>query len=251
LITIAGGLDGARLAAGGGRSGDGAVAVVVDALRSSATLAAMLTAGASEIVVCADVSAARAAAAELGDALLAGEEDNTTPDGFDLGNSPVEAANADLGGRRVVFTSSNGAPIIVAAHGAARILVGGPTNSTLTERAADEALAGGLEVIIIPAMDRGRDCDEDLASAVLLAEVIGPAIAPEQEELAALWRGRIADAGLERLFRESEHGRLLSSLGFDEDLSAAASPDLYPALPEAHTITEIAGATVAVVDNRA
>jgi 2-phosphosulfolactate phosphatase len=248
LIRIAEGLEGAGLAA---RKGEGALAIVVDALRSSATLAAMLCAGAREIVVCGDIETAREAAAQIDGAVLAGERDSRTPDDFEMGNSPVAAAEKDLRGRRIVFTSSNGAPILVACRGAGRILMGGVANARLAARAAQSALAAGSEVVIIPARDHGRESEEDTASAVLLAEAIGPDIEPTQEALVSSWRTRIVEGGLEKLFRESAHGKELAGLGFGGDLSAAATPDLYPALPQVLEFYGVGGATVARVGNGA
>jgi 2-phosphosulfolactate phosphatase len=230
MIYIAGGTEGATAAA---RRGAGTMAVVVDALRSSATIPALLTAGASEVLLCPDLESARSLHNDLGNALLAGERDSATPEDFHLGNSPLEAAGADVRGKTVIFTSSNGAPILVACRGAGRILMGGPVNADRVAGAAQRHLAAGGDVVVIAAGDHGAECDEDTAAAVLLALVIGPCFAPEQEGLVEVWRTRIAVEGLENLFRNSSHGRELTSLGFDADITAAATPNLYPALPEA------------------
>ncbi len=247
MIRIVEGKEGAELAS---RIGERALAIVVDALRSSPTLAAMLCAGAEEIYVCGDVPTARKLAEGLDGALLAGERDSTTPEDFDLGNSPVEAVGIDLKGRSVVFTSSNGAPILVACRGAGRIVMGSPANAHLITGAAQQALATGREVIFIPAMDHGEPCEEDSAAAALLAEVTGPDINPSQETLVTQWLARIADGGLEKLFRESIHGRELDTLGFGEDLTAAAKPDIYSKLPQVLEFIDMRdGATVARVGN--
>jgi phosphosulfolactate phosphohydrolase-like enzyme len=230
MIHIVGGTRGAMAAA---RRGEGNMAVVVDALRSSATIPALLATGASQVLLCPDLESARALYKNLENALLAGERDNAVPEDFHLGNSPLEAAEAEVSGRTVIFTSSNGAPILVACRGAGRILMGGPVNAEIVAGAAQRHLAAGGDVVIIAAGDHGEECDEDTAAAVLLALGIGPCIMPEQEGLVDLWRTRIAVEGLENLFRNSRHGRELTGLGFDSDITAAATPDLYPALPEA------------------
>ena len=242
MIRIIGGEAGAAAAAE-----LGALAVVVDALRSSATVAAMLAAGASEVLVCADHETARGVADEDGDALLAGEWRSRTPEGFDLGNSPVAAAEADLSGRRVVFTSSNGAPVLVRCRGAGRILMGGATNAEAVAGAARAALAAGTEVVIVPAGDLGGESEEDFASAALLAAAIGPDIDPGQAEMLDRWLARLAGAGLEAIVRNCPHGLELAKLGFDADLAAAATPDLYPVLPEVLGFSRRGGAAVARV----
>jgi len=248
VIRIVGGLEGAALAA---ELGERATAIVVDALRSSVTLAAMLSAGAENIFACADMDTARKIAAREKDTLLAGERESKTPADFDLGNSPVEAVAAELKGRNIAFTSGNGAPILVACRGAARIVMGGPANAGAAAAATREALATGGEVIIIPAGDHGEECEEDSAAAALLAEVSGPDIDPEQEVMLARWRNRIVEAGLETIFRESAHGRELARLGFEEDLRVSARPDLFATLPEVKEFFSVDGATVARVGNGA
>lgn len=242
MIRILTGKEGASRAAA---SGEDNLVVIVDALRSSATVAALLWAGAREVYLCSDPDSARRVSGDVTGSLLAGEWKGRTPSGFDLGNSPLEAAAASVEGKPVVFTSSNGAPILVACRGAGKIVMGGAANATAVADEAQRKLAGGGDVIIVAAGDKGHDCDEDMAASALLAEAIGPDIDPAQEELKSRWISRIAEEGLEQLFRNSEHGKELSQLGFDGDLTAAASPDLYPVVPEAVDFPEITGITVA------
>ena len=244
MIRIAFGPQGAAEAAS---QGSKAIAVVVDALRSSATLTAMLKAGAEAIYVCADVPTARAVAAKLEGALLAGESNTVTPEGFDLGNSPVAIARTDIAGREVVFTSSNGAPILVACRGAARIVMGGLNNAAAVAKAVFAAQAEGRDAIIIPAGELGVECDEDTAAAVLLAEVAGPDIDPAQEGLMARWRAAVAAEGLQKLFAESLHGKALIDKGFGEDIAAAAAPDTASTLPDVAEFLDFDGTTVALV----
>ena len=68
-----------------------AVAIAVDVIRATTTIAYALGQGYQEVICCPAVDDARAAAAAIGDAaVLAGEVDRLPPPGFALGNSPRE-----------------------------------------------------------------------------------------------------------------------------------------------------------------
>jgi 2-phosphosulfolactate phosphatase len=84
--------------------------VVIDVLRASTTLCMMLEHGARTVFVCSDVSQARALVADRSgsDCLLAGEVGGFKPDGFDLGNSPLDITPDIVAGKQIFFSTSNG-----------------------------------------------------------------------------------------------------------------------------------------------
>jgi 2-phosphosulfolactate phosphatase len=61
-----------------------------------------------------------------------GEEHGQRPEGFDLGNSPIEVAAADLTGAHVIQRTSNGTRGLAAAHHAVALLAAAATNITAT-----------------------------------------------------------------------------------------------------------------------
>lgn len=114
------------------------VAIVVDVIRATTTLAVMCDRGCARVLVAGDISAARACAAQhaAGGYLLAGEVGGVRPPGFDFGNSPVELSAADLAGRTLVFSTTNGTRAIRACAGARAILAGSLRNADAVCRAA-------------------------------------------------------------------------------------------------------------------
>ncbi len=77
-----------------------------------------------------------------------GEDGGRWIDGFDLPNSPVQAARADLGGRTIVQRTSAGTRGVVAAVNAQRLWCTGLVCASATARAVREAgLAGPTYVI--------------------------------------------------------------------------------------------------------
>ena len=203
--------------------------VIVDALRASATICALFAAGAMEVYVCAGVPAARKVAEEFANPFLVGEENSIKPEDFAIGNSPVAALEYDLSEKDVIFTSTNGARLLIASRGAARVMIGSVNNVEVVGQAVNTGNA--KETIIVPAGDMEAESDEDMASAVLLAEASGPEIAEGQENLINHWLGRIADEGLTGLFENSVHGQELMDLGCHEDVIHASDPDVSKVLP--------------------
>lgn len=77
------------------------VVLVVDVIRATTTAAAFLEAGASALYLTPSIESARAFKDE--DVILGGEVGGLKPQGFDLGNSPQEALEDQVGGRTVVM----------------------------------------------------------------------------------------------------------------------------------------------------
>lgn len=116
------------------------VAIVVDVIRATTTLAVMCDRGCARVLVAGDISAARACAAEHADEgfLLAGEVGGVRPPGFDFGNSPVELGAANLTEKTLVFSTTNGTRAIHACAGAKAILAGSLRNADAVCRVAIE-----------------------------------------------------------------------------------------------------------------
>ncbi len=86
-----------------------AVAIVVDVVRATTTLAVLFERGCHQVIATETIDAARSIRAELAPAaLLAGEAGGLPPAGFDFGNSPAEFARHDVRERELVFVTTNG-----------------------------------------------------------------------------------------------------------------------------------------------
>jgi 2-phosphosulfolactate phosphatase len=235
------GEDGTELAS------EGRVAVVVDALRASATLCALLEAGAREVWVVAEVETARKLAAEHPDFVTAGERGGVKLEGFLLGNSPREAKPAAVKGRTVLMTTTTGALRIVEAQGAATILIGGPRNLSAAARAAaDAACQGKADVVVVAAgsaADPTESAVEDLAAASLIAGKLKGAGA-------ALEPGgflNIPAQALPELFRNCPNGRRLKELGLGVDVPLCAEIDKSSVVPVVADWIDLPGGDVAAV----
>jgi 2-phosphosulfolactate phosphatase len=142
-------------------------AVVVDVIRASSTIVQALAAGYRRVLCCAEVEEARRLAAELGDAVLAGERKAVAIPGFDLGNSPREFTEP-LGETLVLTTTNGTGAVLAAAASSETVLVG-----SLLNLEAVAAAARGGDVEVVCAGVQGRFTIDDAYCAGRIAELLG------------------------------------------------------------------------------
>jgi 2-phosphosulfolactate phosphatase len=125
----------------------GRVAVVIDVLRSTSTIATALANGARSILPAASTEDALQIARSLGrdGVLLCGERKNVRIEGFDLGNSPSEFGRDVVKGRTLVMCTTNGTRALLTAVGARTVYVASFLNlgaivSELRREGADPVL---------------------------------------------------------------------------------------------------------------
>jgi 2-phosphosulfolactate phosphatase len=116
---------------------DAAVAIVVDVLRATTTIAYALAQGYERVLACGELDQARELARRVnGGVVLAGERKCLKPEGFDLGNSPREFAGERLGETLIITTTNGTRAIVTAAAHAQRVLLGSLANLTSCAAAA-------------------------------------------------------------------------------------------------------------------
>ncbi|HZV06102.1 MAG TPA: 2-phosphosulfolactate phosphatase [Gemmataceae bacterium] len=211
----------------------GSVAVVIDVLRATTTIIHALAAGCCAVLPVAEVEEARRIADGMraGRVLLGGERDGVPLPGFDLGNSPGEYTCVRCKGTTLVLTTTNGTCALIRAAAAERTLIAGFVNySAVCEQLAAEE----RPVDIVCAGYHGDVALEDALLAGALVEYLcehGMVALNDAARLA--WdcfenHGRILDGALE----VSAGGAHLRSLGYDEDIRAAARVDQFAVVPE-------------------
>lgn len=89
---------------------EGRIAVVIDVLRATTTIASALSAGARAVQPAADRQTVEALRAQANDEsyLRAGERDGVKIGGYDLGNSPLDYTAEAVAGKTVILTTTNG-----------------------------------------------------------------------------------------------------------------------------------------------
>jgi 2-phosphosulfolactate phosphatase len=214
----------------------GRTCVVIDVLRATTTIVHALAAGATQVVPSLEVDEARRLAREIGpSAVLGGERAGGKIAGFDLGNSPAEYTRASVGGKTLVFTTTNGTRALVRCKSANRVLIGAFVNFS----AICSELAAADQISLICGGTDGEVTREDaLLAGALVVELTrsGPAALNDQAELAAdAWRTAVrmlTDRPLGMTLRDSRGGRNLIGIGHENDIDLAAQIDRFDIAPE-------------------
>ncbi|MEK6273926.1 MAG: 2-phosphosulfolactate phosphatase [Actinomycetota bacterium] len=127
------------------------VAIVVDVLRATSTIAQALASGYERVYCCGEIDAALALREELGEGLLGGERDAVQIEGFDVGASPREFVGEPRAST-VIFSTTNGTrAILQAAALCEEVLLGSLLNldavaAAVRERNEDvELLCAGFQ----------------------------------------------------------------------------------------------------------
>lgn len=111
------------------------VVVVIDVFRAFTTAAVALARGAAKIIIVGSVEEALALRSAGVGHFCMGEVRGRAPPGFDLGNSPFEASEADFAGKTIIQRTSAGTQGIVAARQAVELYAGSLVTATATARA--------------------------------------------------------------------------------------------------------------------
>ena len=204
------------------------IAVMVDALRASATIVQALAGGYERVRCCSELERARSLAAP--DRVLAGERGCVRPAGFDLGNSPREHATARA--RELVLTTTNGCPALLAAATAApRVLIGALVNLDAVVR----ALAGVQDILIVCAGTDGHPALEDAYVAGWLVEHLRVERSDAAEIAAATAR---AFPNPPAAFAAAADAAVLRRVGLEEDIEWCAQLSTLSVVPVLEAIED-------------
>lgn len=253
-----------------GREVNGRVAIVVDVLRATTTIAQALHAGARGVFPCLTVEQARLVAARLKEeplgqtnekadipaksasgrgaipterapsrpVLLGGERGGKRIDGFDLGNSPADYSPERVAGASIVFTTTNGTAAMSRCAAARRILLGAFVNLGAI---ADRLVELASDVVVVCAGTGGEVTREDVLFAGALVDRLlaagGAFQAGDDSAVIVLdaWRNvktRTTTQSLASVLHESRGGRNLNRIGLGRDVDGAARIDAAPVVPE-------------------
>lgn len=168
----------------GARTATGHV-VIVDVFRAFTTAAFCIGAGAREIVLVGDHEQALAMKRKDPNLFLTGEIGGRPIPGFDVGNSPSAIEKLDLAGRRVVQRTSSGTQGVVAATGAAEVLLGSLVVGSATARYL--AAADDVTIVAMGSSAHEPSEEDELGAAFIAALLRGEPAAASLELRATEW----------------------------------------------------------------
>jgi 2-phosphosulfolactate phosphatase len=113
------------------------VAIVVDVMRATSTIAQALASGYKRVYCCREIEDALALREKLGEGLLGGERKAVRIEGFDIGASPLEVLQPQ--GEVLIYSTTNGtAAVLAAAERCDEVLLGSLLNLSAVMAAVRE-----------------------------------------------------------------------------------------------------------------
>lgn len=215
----------------------GAAAVVIDVLRATSVLTRAVHSGVKTFIPVPDTAAAAETARQLRlhsppeTVLLGGERFGMPIDGFDLGNSPQHYTPETVGGKTLIFTTTNGTVAMNTAKPAKTVLLA----SFLNAAAVVDQLQAEEKIVILCSGTDGKETEEDLLLAGCLVKRLMRhrhySLNAAAERVRQLWQEPANTAELVRQLRQSTGGRNLIQIGLEADIEAAAQIDSINAVP--------------------
>ncbi len=211
----------------------GKTSVVIDVLRASTTIITALQNGAKEIIPVSTVEFAMKASSSMfgGQTLLGGERNTKKIEGFNLGNSPLEYSEDTVKGKSLILYTTNGTRAVVKAKFSANLVICAFNNLTAI---ANYLIENDNDVEILCAGRNNLFCIEDAVCAgKLTAEIIK---LKEDMQLtdaakASVALGKTFGKSIPKMLTECEHGQLLLSNGFSDDIKVCSKLNTTQIIP--------------------
>ncbi len=217
------------------------VSVAIDVLRATTTITTALANGARRVLPFETVEetfAAKKAILERrpddADSILLGGERGGLPiEKFDLGNSPDLYGPETVGGKTVLFTTTNGTKAILRCRGVVYLAAFVNADAVVQKLLADEARE---QISLVCAGTNGQYTEEDLLLAGLIADRLTLSASDfelnvQAEVVREQWRVN-RRRPLVELLKESRGGQNLKRIKLVKDVADAAKLDSLDVVPE-------------------
>lgn len=210
----------------------GSVAVIIDVLRATSTIATALYNGAESIIPVTSIDECIKKSEELG-AISAGERDGKIAEGMKYGNSPFTFPSSFVKGKTVVLTTTNGTRLLHMAldAGAEEIVTGAFSNLTSV---CNHLIDSGKNVVLACAAWRDKVNLEDTLFAGAVINRIKDAFNINCD--ASMVAETLYKTGKNDLFEfmaanNASHYNRLMGFGLEKDLRYCLSEDMANILP--------------------
>lgn len=212
--------------------------IILDVLRATTTMTVALAYGAKEIIPTENIATAVRVAKGSKNSLLCGERNGKIVDGFNLGNSPLEYTSEAVKDKSLIFSTTNGTLAIIKSKFAKSCLICSFVNITsivdyvntidedftiicsgkLNDFCLEDAVCAGM---LLNKLSAGRNInmkDSEIAAINLSNDLAMLLNVPSQDKIL-------------KMFQLCEHGRYLTSIGFEKDLEFCSKIDSFPSIP--------------------
>jgi 2-phosphosulfolactate phosphatase len=209
------------------------VAIVVDVMRATSTIAQALASGYRRVLCCREIEDARALRQELGDAAVVGGERNAVLiEGFELGASPRDYLEPRA--ETAILTTTNGTRTVLAAAASAEVVLLGSLLNL--DEVAAAARTASEDVTVVCAGYEGAFAIDDAYCAGRIVELL-----PGERTDAA-----VASAALARAYPtawEGVNARTYGPPGLEDDLRWCTQENTLEVVPR---FTRMVGAAAEI-----
>ena len=171
-------------------------AVIIDVFRAFSLECYMMAGGADKVLPVGSKETAYRLKEEHPDYLLAGERHGAILPGFDLGNSPSQAAGMNLKGKTIIHTTSAGTQGVTNAEHADIILTGSLVNAGAIARLIQEKEYRHVSLVCM-----GLEGKEPAPEDQLCAEYIRSLLKGETFDMESALKDLRKDPSVEKFFR--------------------------------------------------
>jgi len=211
----------------------GDIIIVIDVLRCSSTIITALANGAKGIVPAKTLREARAYRQEHPEFILAGERRGLKPEGFNLGNSPLEFSPETIKEKHIILTTTSGTMAISLAKDGRWTLIGALLNvKAVTEAAMKIAEKEKIGISLVLAGKKGHFSLEDFICAGAIVESLPTKkVKHSDAALAALLAFQQSSRSLNSIVQLGDHAQFLKSMGFEADIEFCCRLNAFGIVP--------------------
>lgn len=202
-------IEGAKLSKG--------TTVVIDVFRASNTIISCLSNGVESIIPVGEINDARLIKSANPNFVLFGERGGVRVEGFDYGNSPIEASILNLKNKRVILTTSAGSQGIVYSENADEVIIGSFANA---KAVVDYLISKNPEVVTLLAI--GNNATESAVEDEECARYIKAKLEGDEVSIASIRKNILSSDGADRL----------RSLKQEDDLEFCIQLDISDIVPK-------------------
>jgi 2-phosphosulfolactate phosphatase len=165
--------------------------------------------------------------------LLAGERGGIKPEGFDLGNSPLEFLRERVRGKILILSTTSGTTALIRAKEARWVLIGAFLNAgKVASKALEISENEGVNITLLLSGRKGLFSLEDfLCGGAVIERFNDEKVDLTDAALAALLSFESSRENLIENVLRTEHARRLVELGFRKDVEFSCQLDLYGIVP--------------------
>ena len=210
------------------------VCAVIDTIRATSTIAAMLKDGSGNVIIAENKKEALKLKKILGGYILCGEEKGLPPYGFDYGNSPLEIAGINQKERNFILMTTNGTRSILKVKEALNTYTVSILNlySSLNS-VINSALERQSDILFLCSGEKGKIAYDDAFTAGLAVKYIlsKPYKFEFSDSAKLVLSAALSEFDIIDALEKSCSARSLRSVGLGDDIAFCAQKNKYEVAP--------------------